>query len=295
MSNADQVGSVPFLVVVAEADPVASAVAASWGTPPATGDHVDGASIRQLGPGIRTLRRSTLHVEDDHLERHLPVPLREARPTLVFPSIHRSRENVVCLTVHPLGNLGPSAEVGGRPRAVDPTDPRAMASILRRLDDAGRAEGWRATYESTHHGPELELPAFFVEIGFGAAAEPPLAAVRILAEAIRELARDTSDRVAMAVGGGHYAPHFTDLALRRRWAFGHIVSRHALEVLDAATARAAYAATPEAEGIVYSRVADAETPALLGLARRCRDQEAPVRTAEMGTGPPSGGARPSGT
>ncbi len=284
-----------YVVVISEPDPVAPRVAREWGTPPATGTHVEGAPLRDLGEGRLVLRRAGWHIHDEGLDRHLPATLREARPTLIFPSIHRSEQNVACLTTHPLGNLGPTADFGGRPRTVVPTDSRAMASVLRRLSELGAVEGLGATFESTHHGPELGVPAFFVEIGYGTAPEAPTSAVRILSRAIREFEPDPGDKVAMGVGGGHYAPHFTELTLRRRWAFGHILSRHSLDAVDAPTAREAYRATLPAEGILYARAADAEHAALQGLAPRLRDAEAESRPSGSGKGEASGDARSSGT
>ncbi|MFY9717512.1 MAG: D-aminoacyl-tRNA deacylase [Thermoplasmata archaeon] len=267
----------PTLIVVSEADPVASRVVGRWGTPPSAGEFVDGTALRQLAPGVTMLRRPGLHIHDEHLDRKLPSNVRDAGTTLVFPSIHRGEQNVRCLTVHPLGNLGSSSEVGGRARAVVPTDPRRMASALRLLSEGGRPLGLGATFEATHHGPELGLPSFFVEIGYGTDSEPPPEAVRLLADVIPTIEPDPADIVALAVGGGHYAPHFTDLALRRRWAFGHIVSRHALADLDRPTAESLYRATPEAVGIVYARAADADHPLLQGLAPRARESAAPTR------------------
>jgi D-aminoacyl-tRNA deacylase len=235
------------------------------------------------------------HVTDELLDQRLPASVRSARPTLVFPSIHRSRENVACLTVHPLGNLGSLAELGGRARSVNPTDPRAMASTLRRLSELAAPHGVAATFEATHHGPELSLPSFFAEIGCGTEAAPPSDLLRVLSLTLRELSPDSDDRVALAVGGGHYAPHFTDLALRRRWAFGHILSRHALEGIDRATVRAAFAASADAEGIVYARAADAELPSLIGLGPRLRDGDASRRIGTSEGGPTSAAAPPSGT
>ena len=196
-------------------------------------------------------------------------------PTLVFPSIHRSERNVPCLTVHPLGNPGPMAEVGGRPGAFTPADARLMADALRRLEERSPEAELPVTFEATHHGPELDLPAMFVEIGYGELEAPPEAAVAVLAEVLPTLERSATDRVALAVGGGHYAPHFSDLTKRRRWAFGHLLSRHALDVIDRPTARRAYEATREADGFVAARAEDAQRPCLEGLGVRRRDSEAP--------------------
>ncbi|MGA8543422.1 MAG: D-aminoacyl-tRNA deacylase [Thermoplasmata archaeon] len=273
--------SAAYLIIVSEADPVAVRVAAHWGTPESTGAHVDGAPVRRLSTGAMMLRRPGRHIFDEQLDARLPAELREARVSLVFPSIHRSEQNVECLTVHPLGNPGPTAEVGGRPRSLVPTDPLRMTAALRAMAEKGAPLGIRATFEATHHGPELSQPAFFIEVGFGTAPGPSEDAVRILAEVLPDLAPEPGDRVALGVGGGHYAPHFTDLALRRRWAFGHLLSRHALGVLDASTAKAAWDTSTGAEGILYARAEDARLPALGGLGPRLRDGESPLRTASV--------------
>jgi D-aminoacyl-tRNA deacylase len=272
------VASAPYLVVVSELDPVARRVAERWGTPPAAEGHVDGAPVRRLSERALLLKRTVPHISDEHLDQRLPEPLRAAGTTLVFPSIHRSERNVPCLTVHPLGNPGPTAEVGGRPRAFTPANARLMAAALRALAEGSGAVGLPATFEATHHGPELDLPAMFVEIGFGDLEAPPDTAVALLARTLPALEASELDRVALAVGGGHYAPHFSDLTKRRGWAFGHLLSRHALELLDAATALRAYVASPGAEGLLPARVEDLGLPALAGLGPRLRDREAPART-----------------
>jgi len=269
-----------YLVVVSAEDPVAQGVARYWGTPPSTGDHVEGAAVRALSPGALLLHRPGLHIHDERLDDLLPESIRSARPTLVFPSIHRSEQNVPCLTVHPLGNPGNSAEVGGRPGALVPADPLLMVSALRTLAERGGRLDLGATFEATHHGPELKLPSFFVEIGYGTEPEPPEPALRVLAETIPHLARNEGDRVALAVGGGHYAPHFTDLALKRRWAFGHILSRHTLATLTPEIARIALERSVGAEGWLPARQDDAGHPALRGLGTRMRDSDAPTRGSD---------------
>jgi D-tyrosyl-tRNA(Tyr) deacylase len=271
----------PYLILVSSEDPVAVAVAARWGTPESTGWMVDGTAIRSLSSGALLLRRPGRHIHDERVDLRLPTPLREQRPTLVFPSIHRSEQNVECLTVHPLGNPGPLAEVGGRPRVMVPTDPHRMTGTLRALDERARGTGLSVTFEATHHGPEVALPAFFVEIGFGTASGPSEEAVRILADVIPEILPDPADRVALGVGGGHYAPHFTDLARKRRWAFGHLISRHSLAEIDGETASAAWAGTERAEGILYARAEDSRGTPFETVARRLRDGEAPRRAGEV--------------
>lgn len=272
--------AVPYVVVLAHTDPVAQRVAETWGTLPATGLHVEGAALRALPNGALVLARPGPHVHDDRLEERLPAEVRAADPTLVFPSIHRSDSGLPCFTVHPLGNLGGAADVGGRPRTVVPAAPRLMTDALRRLD-AGRATtGLRATFEATHHGPVTAVPAFFAEIGYGADAAPSPAAVGHLARVLQELEEAPDDRIVLGVGGGHYAPHFTDLALKRRWAFGHLVPRHALLLLDRATAHQVREATPGAEGALYARSADLGLPAAAAFQPRLSEGAAPRRSGD---------------
>jgi D-tyrosyl-tRNA(Tyr) deacylase len=273
---------------------VASAVRDRWGTLPADEGQVDGVPIRRLGPHRLVLRRPGPHIHDERLDGRLPEELRARRPTLVFPSIHRSESGQRCFTVHPLGNPGSRAELGGEPRTLVPSDPPLMAALLLALQEAGERLGTLATYEATHHGPALELPALFAEIAVREGERPPHEEVVALAQALATAEPDGEDRAVLGVGGGHYAPRFRDLCRSRRWAFGHLLSRHALADLEASTARAAWAATPGAAGILFARAQDRAHPAFQGLGPVLRETDAPVRP-RAGAGPTGSTLPASGT
>ena len=267
-----------LLVVASTEDPVARGMLERWGEPSTTGLEVEGEPVRELAPGIGLVRRAVPHIHDEHLEAKLPVELRDPGIPILFPSIHRSAGGPRCFTVHPLGNLGRTAEVGGTPRTLTPSAPRWMAAALREVARRAPAVGLPTTFEATHHGPALEMPAFFVELGGGPDPESPAPdGLDVLAQAIPRLEPDPADRVALAVGGGHYAPHFTELVLERHWAFGHMIPRHALEDLTAAVAAEAWRKTPEAEGVLFARAADSQMPALVDLGPRLRDIDSPRR------------------
>lgn len=282
------------LVVLSEPDPVARAVAVRWGVPPGVGAHVDGASIRELSDDVWYLRRPGPHIHDERLDLLLPPAVLAREPTIVFPSVHRSESGHRCLTVHPLGNPGLEAALGGRPRTLVPADARTMRAILGSLIEAAPALGLPVTYEATHHGPELSLPACFAEIAVGAEQAPQAEEVAALAASVLQARGEPGDRIALALGGGHYAPRFTDLARTRRWAFGHILSRHALQTLDAATARQALDRSVGAEGVVFARGQDRDHPALreTGPELREADAERRDRGSDRAIGP---NLRSSGT
>ena len=269
-----------YVVVLSEEDPVAQAVSSGWGHLPRTDHEVDGTPIRRLSETAGVLRRKGLHIFDDAVRVDFPLGANGFPPTLVFPSVHRSASSRETLTVHPLGNPGESAEVGGRPGRLVPSDARLMAAALRRWAEVGTRIGWPTSFESTHHGPSLEQPAFFVEIGAADWARPPKEAVDGLRSLLAGLESDPRDRLALGLGGGHYAPHFTDLVLERRWAFGHLLPRHALEGDALPRIEEAWRCTPGCEGLIYHRAQDAEGRPWMDRWPRLRDTDAERRDAK---------------
>ncbi len=267
--------STRYLIVVGAADTTADLIAREWGTPAGTGEFVDGSPIRRLADGVELLRRPGLHIEDTALGQLLPERLRDT--PIVFPSRHRSESGIACLTVHPLGNLGPEAGVGGEPFRLVPPAARLMADALRQLAETAQVLGVPVTYEATHHGPLLHQPAFFVEIAESLRPEDQGVAARAVAEALRDLTEDETDRVAIGVGGGHYAPHFTELALGRHWAFSHLVPRHALATITPSVLHQLREGSPRPEGAIFQRALDAENPDWRQWGPRLRDGDAPPR------------------
>jgi D-tyrosyl-tRNA(Tyr) deacylase len=268
-----------YLVVVSDEDPLAALIAEPWGTPSSVGEFVEGSPLRQLAPDVELLRRPILHIFDAGLSHALPPRLRSV--PIVFPSQHRSESGIACLTVHPLGNFGPTAEVGGEPGRLTPTAARLMTDALRAAVEPAEAVGVPATFEATHHGPLLHQPAFFVEIADALSETDRRLVAGPLADALKDLAEDPSDRVAIGVGGGHYAPHFTELALRRRWAFGHLVPRHALGDITPDVQRQLREGFPAPEGALFQRASDADRLEWKNWGPRLRESDAPAR--------PSGG------
>jgi D-aminoacyl-tRNA deacylase len=261
-----------YLVVVSAEDTTATLISERWGTPPSVGEFVDGSPVRRLAPEVELLRRPGLHIFDTQLDHVLPARLRSI--PIVFPSRHRSESGTACLTVHPLGNLGPSAEVGGEPGRLVPPAARLMTDALRQAEEPAQAVGVPVTFEATHHGPLLHQPAFFVEIS-SALSEADRQKVAVpLSDALLDLTEDPEDRVAVGIGGGHYAPHFTELALKRRWAFGHIVPRYALEALTSDVQRQLHEGMPPPEGALFQRTSDAERPEWKSWGPRLRDGDA---------------------
>ena len=149
---------------------------------------------------------------------------------IIFISRHASAQPMPALTVHVTGNYE-TADLGGEPGTLAPAAPQWMHAILGNL--AARApEGYRVSYEVTHHGPTaLSTPSLFVEIGSTAIEWADPVAGRAVAESI--LAAEPEETINLiSFGGTHYAVRQTGIALSSRGAFGHIVPARQISAVD---------------------------------------------------------------
>ena len=148
----------------------------------------------------------------------------------IFASTHKSSSNTQSFSVHTPGNWG-SAELGGKPRTLNFTMPSKIKLIARKMKElSGAALGWPVAIEVDHHGPTLDIPILFAEIGSTEAEWGDKKAGEIVARAI--LAGIKSNEAFPAYvgfGGSHYSPKFTPLVLEKEISFGHMISGYSLE------------------------------------------------------------------
>jgi D-aminoacyl-tRNA deacylase len=74
----------------------------------------------------------------------------------------------------------------------------------------------------------------------------------IIAETILET-RPKNYPVGIGIGGGHYAPRITDVALERKISFGHIAPTYALENLNFEMTKMIIEKTQGAESVYFHR------------------------------------------
>jgi len=112
-----------------------------------------------------------------------------------------------------------------------PTEPRMMTLALLFLRHYARDLDFQISFETTHHGPYLETPTFFIEIGSDENAWPEVEPAKAIARVILDLDKSDitdEDEVGIGVGGGHYAPRHTDFIERMKASIGHMVPNYAL-------------------------------------------------------------------
>jgi D-aminoacyl-tRNA deacylase len=155
----------------------------------------------------------------------------------VFISRHKSESGTPTLSVHTPGNLG-SADLGGIPRRVSIAPANAMRNALRKmcvLKDEFKLN-YDVSYECTHHGPSLDVPAMFAELGSSPLQWNDPAAAGVVAQAAIEAIKQYHSRnckTVLGIGGPHYNAKFTRMALKENVAFGHIIPKYAIATVDA--------------------------------------------------------------
>ena len=155
---------------------------------------------------------------------------------VVFVSRHSSASGTPTLSVHTPGNFG-EAELGGMPRKVSVSPAAAMVTALKTMAKilSEKKLAYKVSYECTHHGPSLDIPAMFVELGSTPREWGNKEAAEVVAHAAMEAALDFKGYKAKAVigiGGPHYNEKFTRMALEETIAFGHMKPKYAVESVD---------------------------------------------------------------
>lgn len=193
------------------------------------------------------------HIFHDNVDLELSDVLKEKLECIIYASRHRSESGKKSLTVHPIGNFG-KAEFGGREKTLVPSSPHLMTQALRilRKKAKGKELNFSVSFEATHHGPFLQIPTFFIEIGSDEKEWNNKMAGRVIAETILEI-HSPNFPVGIGIGGGHYAPQITDVALERKISFGHIAPTYALENFDSEMAKMIVNRTPGADKVYFHR------------------------------------------
>lgn len=154
-----------------------------------------------------------------------------------FVSRHRSSAGIASFTIHSTGNWGTKAEFGGKPKSLSMAAPIAMLEMLRNILNID-ATGMEKTYEATHHGPLLDTPSFFAELGGNEDTINSKWHAALLADAVYNSLLNISEKkveckkVVIGIGCTHYPEKFCRLASEKAYAFSHIMPKYALSNED---------------------------------------------------------------
>jgi len=149
----------------------------------------------------------------------------------IFASKHKSESAIPTLTTHVAGNFG-KAELGGNDKTLCVSMPFFMKSSLKFLNE-NKLEGFDVVQEATHHGPFLEKPLAFIEIGSSIEQWRNKEAADLIAGAIVNAVKNSEDcEAAIGLGGLHYASTLRKIMLGYEFAIGHICPKYNLHNLN---------------------------------------------------------------
>lgn len=153
---------------------------------------------------------------------------------LVFATKHRAASGKKSLTCHFPGNWA-SAGMGGKENKLCIAPASALKEMFTNLkNNASEIKEYEVTLEATHHGPYLEKPAMFIELGSTEIDWTDENGARIIAKTIVEsLAKEIPEKKTyIALGGMHYPQEFSKITYKTEIAISHICPKYMLSVLN---------------------------------------------------------------
>jgi len=158
---------------------------------------------------------------------------------VIFASKHESEKKEKSLSIHAPGNWR-NAELGGETGKICKTSAQFQKQIFGKLkqnvDSSGLGERYKVTLECTHHGPLINKPCIFIEIGSTQTEWEDRRAGFILAktisETIREFKENPYNEIAIGIGGPHYCPNFNKIQLSSNVAISHVIPQYVFPLTE---------------------------------------------------------------
>ena len=161
---------------------------------------------------------------------------------IVFASTHRSEKGNPSLSLHAPGNWR-GADSGGHTGKVCSTSSFVLKYLFMELNKnfveykSNLTQDYEVTLEVTHHGPLIDLPCCFIELGSTEKQWNDREAAKIIAKTILSLENYPQTHpdhwiASIGIGGPHYAPNFNKIQLNSEYAVGHIIPEYALPLTE---------------------------------------------------------------
>lgn len=152
---------------------------------------------------------------------------------IIFATRHQSAAKRKSFSVHVPGNWG-KAEAGGSDKRLCNALPDVMKDALRKISGTYQGDEFELILECTHHGPFIEKPCMFIEIGSSEEEWSRPDAGEVIANVVNYIVMNPARKYksVIVIGGGHYSMAGTKLMLSSDYAVGHVCPKHMLIHLD---------------------------------------------------------------
>ena len=199
---------------------------------------------------VQILLIDDLHILADGIDKEHESNTGFSVDEVLVLSKHASASEVPALTLHAIGVPGETphgerARSGGiKGQAVPPS--RRFGDMFRTMRkiaiEASLDKEYDITLEATHHGPLLDSPTLYLEIGSDEERWTDSRAARVWAQTISiclGMSKDAQQRewsgegdVMIGLGGGHYAPRHKAVISETEVWVGHILANYAIVFED---------------------------------------------------------------
>jgi D-aminoacyl-tRNA deacylase len=157
---------------------------------------------------------------------------------IIFASKHKSEKKDKTLSVHAPGNWRQN-ELGGEAEKVSRTSALFQKQIFEKLKsntEKFHIVDYKVTLECTHHGPLINKPCIFIEIGATETEwkdrKAGFVIAKTISEMIQEFKENKYNEVAIGIGGPHYCPNFNKIQLKSNVAISHVIPQYSLPLTE---------------------------------------------------------------
>ena len=157
----------------------------------------------------------------------------------IILSRHSSAASEPAFTVHSVGNFSPDKpKLGGKAATLGKTQAEIQTyllySLAKNLDP--QFTHFDIVAEATHHGPLVQKPVIFIEMGSSDEVWNSERAAAVIAKSIEYFLTNYENftrslPVAIGFGGGHYPRKIVNTMLALEYAVGHICPKYAIDFL----------------------------------------------------------------
>lgn len=190
-------------------------------------DENDGLFVLQDNKDVslHTLTEETILSED--LDKEIDADV------FIFATRHRAKAGIKTLTCHTPGNWS-KAEFGGSDKRLCVSFGNLMKTSYLKLKENAEEIDYEVSLECTHHGPYMEKPCMFIEIGSTEEQWKDENAGKVMAKTIIDVLSSEikEEKCAIGLGGTHYCTNFNKILDRSDIAIGHIYPKYQLKNLD---------------------------------------------------------------
>lgn len=158
---------------------------------------------------------------------------------IIFASKHKSEANQKSLSVHAPGNwLTTMPKFGGEAGKVCKTSALFQKQIFEKLNENAEKyhlKDYLITLECTHHGPLINKPCIFTEIGSTENEwqdrKAGFIVAKTISDTINEFKENPFNEIAIAIGGKHYCQSFNKIQLKSNVAISHVIPNYVFPLI----------------------------------------------------------------